>query len=93
MPISSKIWKAGKWKAPMRLSKIQQFLRQRQMPFEYWQEDDCGSIQFVHRGLSYYIWEYPAPERGAQSNVRTAGRAEDFEGDYEEKILGILSTW
>ena len=77
----------------MRLEKIQQFMKERQMPYNYWEEDDCGSIRFLHRGLSYYIWEYPAPERGAHSNVRTAGRGEDFEEDYEEKILAILKTW
>ena len=77
----------------MRLKKIQDYMRRQSMAFEYWQEDDCGSIQVLHRGLSYYIWEYPAPERGAQSNVRTAGRGEDFEGDYEEQILQILKTW
>lgn len=77
----------------MRLEKIQDYMRRQGMAFEYWQEDDCGSIQFLHRGLSYYIWEYPAPERGAHSNVRTAGRGEDFEGDYEEQILQILKSW
>lgn len=77
----------------MRLVKIQQYMREHQMPFEYWEEADSGSIKFLHRGLSYYIWEYPSPERGAQSNVRTAGRGEDFEEDYEEKILEILKTW
>lgn len=77
----------------MRLTKIREHLTQRGMPFQYWEENDCGSITFLHRGLSYHIWEYPAPERGAESNVRTAGRGEDFEGDYEEAILGILCTW
>ena len=77
----------------MRLEKIRAFLRQRNMSFTYHEEDDCGSIDFIHRGLSYYIWEYPAPERGAQSNIRTAGRGEDFEGDYEEALLQILQTW
>ena len=77
----------------MRLEKIQAFLHSRNMPYTYAQEDDCCSIDFIHRGLSYYIWEYPASERGAQSNVRTAGRGEDFEGDYEEQILAILKTW
>ena len=77
----------------MRLEKIRAFLQLRNMPHSYHEEDDCGSIDFIHRGLSYYIWEYPAPERGAQSNVRTAGRGEDFEGDYEETILNILKTW
>ena len=77
----------------MRLEKIRAFLQQRGMPHSYTEDDNCGSIDFIHRGLSYYIWEYPAPERGAQSNVRTAGRGEDFEGNYEEQILAILKTW
>lgn len=78
----------------MRFLKIQDFLNEKEIPFEYWEENDCGSISFVHRGLSYHIWEYPAPERGAESNVRTAGRAEDFEGDhYEEDILAIMKNW
>ena len=64
----------------MRLQKIQEFMRSRNMPFQYSQEDDCGSINFIHRGLSYHIWEYPAPERGVQSNVRSCGKSEDFEG-------------
>ena len=77
----------------MRLEKIQTFLKLRNMPYTYTEEDDCGSIDFIHRGLSYHIWEYPAPERGAESNIRTAGRGEDFEGDYEQQLLNILQTW
>ena len=77
----------------MRLEKIQAHLKNAGVTFRYAEEDDCGSIDFIHRGLSYHIWEYPAPERGAESNVRTAGRGEDFEGDYEQKILDILKTW
>ena len=77
----------------MRLETIRNYLQLRKISFTYHEEDDCGSIDFIHRGLSYYIWEYPAPERGAQSNVRTAGRGEDFEGDYEAAILDILKTW
>ena len=77
----------------MRFIQIQNHLKTRNMPFQYFEEDDCGSITFIHRGLSYHIWEYPAPERGAQSNVRSAGRSEDFDGDYEEQILDILRSW
>ena len=77
----------------MRFVLIQNHLKNRNIPFQYFEEDDCGSITFLHRGLSYHIWEYPAPERGAQSNVRSAGRSEDFDGDYEEQILRILLTW
>lgn len=74
----------------MRLTAIQDYMRQKNMPFTYVEDNDCGSIIFNHRGLSYHIWEYPAPERGAESNVRTAGRSEDFEGDYEAQIMEIL---
>ena len=77
----------------MRLENIQLQLKNMGITFKYVEEDDCGSINFIHRGLSYYIWEYPAPERGVESNVRTAGRSEDFEGDYEAAILDILKTW
>ena len=77
----------------MRLEKIQQQLEEMGIKFRYTEDDDCGSIDFIHRGLSYYIWEFPAPERGAESNVRTAGRGEDFEADYEDTILEILKTW
>ena len=77
----------------MRLESIQRQLKNMGISFKYVEEDNCGSINFIHRGLSYYIWEYPAPERGAESNVRTAGRSEDFEGDYETAILEILKTW
>ena len=77
----------------MRLNRIQDHLKARNMPYTYWEDNDCGSITFLHKGLSYHIWEYPAPERGADSNVRTTGRSEEFDGDYEEAILQILRTW
>ncbi len=77
----------------MRLQKIQDYMTKNQMPYQYFEENGCGSINFVHRGLSYHIWEYEEGTRGAESNVRTCGRSEDFEGDYEEQIIQILKTW
>ncbi|MBQ4642379.1 MAG: kinase [Oscillospiraceae bacterium] len=77
----------------MRLKCIQDFLRRHHIAYTYQEEVDCGTIDFIHRGLSYHIWEYPEPERGAESNVRTAGRQEEFEGDYETQILSILESW
>ena len=77
----------------MRLSSIQDFLKARGIPFSYREEEDTGAIDFIHRGLSYHIWEYPAPPRGAESNVRTTGRMEEFEDDYEQQILDILKNW
>lgn len=43
----------------MRLAGIQQFLKDRHLSFQYLEEDDCGSIEFDHRGLHYHIWELP----------------------------------
>ena len=77
----------------MRLESIQARLKQMGIACRYTEEDDCGSIDFIHRGLSYHIWEYPSPDRGAESNIRTAGRGEDFEGDYEQQLLAILQSW
>ena len=77
----------------MRLNRIQKFLQEHNLPFHYWEEDSCCSIELEYRGLRYHIWEYPEPERGAQSNVGTAGRSEEFDENYEESILGILRTW
>ena len=77
----------------MRLSRIQEYMTQRGMKYSYREEDDCGTIEFDHRGLHYHIWEYPAPERGAESNVLSAGRSIEYEGDYEDAILEILKSW
>ena len=77
----------------MRLTKIQAYLTYKGIAYQYWEEDNCGSIQFISNGLSYHVWEYPAPERGAESNVRTCGKSEEFEENYEEEILTILKSW
>lgn len=77
----------------MALEQIRGYLQSRGMDYQYREENGCGSIDFLHRGLRYYIWEYPPQEPGAQSNVRAAGRGEDFAGDYQEQILAILKTW
>ena len=78
----------------MRLAKIQAYMTLHSMPFEYSEENDCGSINFIHRGLSYHIWEYPEPERGVSSNVLSCGRSVDYDGDYEQAIIDIFEkTW
>ena len=76
----------------MRLEKIQAHLNLRSIPFQYFEDNNCGTIEFMHKGLAYHIWEYPDNE-GADSNVLSAGRMESYTGDYEEKILEILKTW
>ena len=77
----------------MRLEKVQDYLRSKGWDYAYSENDDCGGIEFTLRGLSYHVWEYPEPERGASSNVRTWGRMEDYEGDYETKIVDVMKSW
>ncbi len=75
----------------MRLKKIQDYLRRKGKEYHYTEEDGCGSIGWEHRGLMYYVWEFP--EVGAESNVKAAGRMEDYFGDYEEKIIEVIEGW
>ncbi len=77
----------------LRLLKLQDQLKKMGIAFSYTEEDDCGSIDFEHKGLRYNIWEYPAPERGAESNLRSTGRQEEYGENYEEELLQILKTW
>ena len=77
----------------MRLETICHYLDSRGTRYQYREEDDCGAIDFEHRGLRYHIWEFPAPERGAESNVLSAGRSVEYGGDYEQTILSILQSW
>ena len=77
----------------MRLNNIREYLDRQGIEYAYNENDDCGGIEFTRRGLNYHIWEYPEPERGAASNVRTWGRMEDFEGDYETAIIEVMRGW
>ena len=79
-----------KMEKSMRLEKVQQYLNERGWKFEYNEVEDLGSIDFEYRGINYHIWEFLEGEAGAESNVRTGGRHEDFLGDYEEQIVEIL---
>lgn len=79
----------------MRLQRIQDLLRERGMEYRYTEEDGCGSIDFMHRGLFYHIWEFSdgGEPCGAQTNLFCAGRTEDIEGDYETTILRELESF
>ena len=74
----------------MRLKKLQDYLNQKGWNYQYAEEDGCGSVDWDHRGLAYHVWEF---EGGAESNVRMAGRMEDYSGDYEEQILAVIREW
>lgn len=77
----------------MALTNIREYLARKGIAHKYFEEDGCGSIDFLHNGLSYHIWEFPPEEKGAESNVKSAGRMEVFGENYEEEILAILKTW
>lgn len=77
----------------MRFISLRSFLDSKGIKYQYTEDNDCGGIEFTRRGLAYHIWEYPEPERGASSNVRTWGRLEDYEGDYENQIIEIMKDW
>ena len=77
-----------------RLRRIRAFLDQKKWKYTFFEEDGLGSVNFEARGLSYHVWEFfENGEYGAESNVRTTGRQEDFHGNYEADILAILHTW
>lgn len=77
----------------MRLEKIREWLDHKGIGHTYIEEDGCGSIDFLYKGLSYHIWEFPEEEQGAESNVRSAGKMDVYGSGYEEEILDILKTW
>ncbi len=78
----------------MRLQKIRAYLDQKRWKYSYEEIAGLGSLNFEARGLSYHVWEFEENGQfGAESNVRTTGRQEDFFGDYEEDILKIVMQW
>ena len=42
----------------MRLQKVQDALNKKNITFEYTEEDGCGSLDFMFRGLKFHVWEY-----------------------------------
>ena len=41
----------------MRLEKVQEALKTKKIHYEYTEENGCGSIDFMFRGLRFHIWE------------------------------------
>ena len=79
----------------MQLEKVQEKLREKGIQFTYTEEDGCGSIDFIHKGLSYHIWEFADGEKpcGVETNLRSTGRTEEIEGEYEETLLQLLEEF
>ncbi len=78
----------------MKLEKVRKYIEERGWEQEYSEEDGCGSLDFMHRGLSYHIWEFCEDGVcGAESNVENVGRMIDYGENYEDEIIEVLKTW
>ena len=78
----------------MRLNKIQEALKIKNIIFTYTEEDNCGSLDFQFRGLRYHIWEFvDGVTWGVETNVYHAGKSEDITGDYEKEISELILSW
>lgn len=78
----------------MRLEKIQEALKTKNILFTYVEEDGMGSIDMQFRGLRYHVWEFEDHGVwGVETNVRHAGRSEDITGNYEEEISQLILSW
>ena len=53
----------------MRLQTVQDALNQKNIKFEYTEEDGCGSLDFMFRGLKFHVWEYHDGVWGAETNI------------------------
>lgn len=77
----------------MRLEKVQAALNEKQIKYTYVEEDGCGSIDFMFRGLRFHVWEFEDNGWGAETNVFEAGRSRDIDGDYEQIISDEILSW
>lgn len=77
----------------MKLQMVQNALKQKNIKYEYTEEDDYGSLDFMFRGLRFHVWEYHDEVWGAETNIYEAGRSQDIEGDYEKEIAAEILSW
>ena len=78
-----------------RLLRIRAFMDERSWQYTYKEDEGCGVLEFLYRDRAYHIWEFQDDDGsfGAESNVRTCGRMEDYTGKYEEEILRVIEGW
>ena len=76
-----------------RIKKVQDALEKKNIKYEYTEEDGCGSLDFMFRGLKFHVWEYHDGVWGAETNIYEAGRSQDIEGDYEAEISAEILSW
>ena len=80
------------WKTPLR-----GILKHRQADQHIRQKIRGGFFRkgswIMFRGLKFHVWEYEDNGWGAETNIYAAGRSEDIDGDYEEKISAEILSW
>ena len=59
----------------MRLEKVQEALKTKKIHYEYTEENGCGSIDFMFRGLRFHIWEYEDRVWGAEQTCSKQAEA------------------
>ena len=77
----------------MRLEKVQDALKRKKIEYSYTEEDGCGSIDFMFRGVRYHVWEYEDNGWGVEAILRNAGRSEEIEGDYDTILSEEILSW
>ena len=77
----------------MRLERVQDALKKKKIEYSYTEEDGCGSIDFLFRGVRYHVWEYEDHGCGVETNLKNAGRSEEIEGDYETLLAEEILSW
>lgn len=82
----------------MRLEKVQEALKTKKIHYEYTEENGCGSIDFMFRGLRFHIWEYEDRVWGAETNVFEAGRSRilrEIRGNYFRRnpLMAGYAAW
>lgn len=77
----------------MRLSRVKEALAKKNITYKYSEEDGCGSLDFLFRGLPFHVWEYYDGIWGAETNIFNVGRPQDIEGDYESVIAEEILSW
>ena len=77
----------------MRLEKVQDALKKKKIEYTYTEEDGCGSIDFLFRGVRYHVWEYEDNGWGVETNLKNSGRSEELEGDYETILAEEILSW
>ena len=56
----------------MRLELVQKALKEKGIPYNYTEEDGCGSIDFLFRGIPYHVWEFEDDGWGAETNIENS---------------------